>query len=458
MRLFFLFSFVLSTFSGFSQGNMNVSLQYQWSDTLLPASNAHFNTYNEIWGHAKAGREYAIIGTTMGTHIHDITDQGSEEEVAFIPGELQGTQVVHRDYDTYQDHLYIVCDEGNSTLQIVDISQLPDTAIVVYDNDSLLVRSHNIFIDTVSARMYVCGGTEIFAVYSLANPAHPTRLLNAPNDLAFWSGIGYIHDVFVRNDIAYVNAGNNGIFVVDFSDLNDVLMLGSLTFYEQSGYNHSGWLMENGNYYCLADETHGMDLKILDVSDLQNIHVVDTIGVDIAPLSIPHNLIYKGDYLHVAYYHDGYYVWDCSNPESPFIAGYYDTSTQPHLNNYRGAWGVYPFLPSGRVLVSDMQEGLFVFDVSNVTGVDEIQNDRQADLNVFPTIANQIVYVNIPALEENASLSVVNAIGQVIYSELINSKNSTTTETLDVSAFESGLYHVVVQSSSESHTGRIIIR
>ncbi|MFT4682352.1 MAG: hypothetical protein ACI9YU_002214, partial [Flavobacteriales bacterium] len=67
-------------------------------------------------------------------------------------------------------------------------------------------------------------------------------------------------------------------------------------------------------------------------------------------------------------------------------------------------------------------------------------------------------YVNIPALEENASLSVVNAIGQVIYSELINSKNSTTTETLDVSAFESGLYHVVVQSSSESHTGRIIIR
>ena len=436
---------------------MNVSLQYQWSDSLLPPSSAHFNTYNEIWGYARDGREYAIIGTTMGTHIHDITTPGNEEEVAFIPGVLQGVQVVHRDYDTYQDHLYIVCDEGNSTLQIVDISQLPDTAIVVYDDDALLVRSHNIFIDTLSARMYVCGGTEIFGVYSIADPANPVRLLNAPNDIPFWTGIGYLHDVFVRNDIAYCNAGNNGLFVVDFSDLNDVLMLGSLTFYEQSGYNHSGWLMENGNYYCLADETHGMDLKILDVSDLQNIHVVDTISTDIAPLTIPHNLIYKDDLLHVAYYHDGYYVWDCSDPESPVIAGFYDTSIQPHVGDYRGAWGVYPLLPSGRVLISDMQEGLFVFDISNITAIDDVENETLSDLKVFPTVANEVAYVNVPALERMSTLSIVNSVGQIMFTRSLRASAKPLTQTLDVSSFGSGLYHVVVQSDSKAVTGSLVV-
>lgn len=458
MRIFILLSFVLFSVFGFSQESMNVTQQYHWSDAALPPSSAHFNTYNEIWGHAKDGREYAIIGTTMGTHIHDITDLGSEEEVAFIPGELQGGQVVHRDFDTYQDHLYIVCDEGNSTLQIVDISQLPDTAIVVYDSNALLVRSHNIFIDSVSARMYVCGGTEIFGVYSLADPANPVRLLNAPNDLAFWTSIGYIHDVFVRNDIAYLNAGYNGLFVVDFSDINDVLMLGSLMFYEQSGYNHSGWLMENGNYYCLADETHGMDLKIIDVSDVQNMHVVDTIGTDIAPLSIPHNLIYDNELLHVAYYHDGYYVWDCSNPEAPVIAGYYDTSTQPHAGDYRGAWGVYPFLPSGRILISDMQEGLFVLDISNITGLDETGNDTYSKLIVFPTVAREVAYINIPAMESKSTLRIVNSIGQIVYTKPLKATISITTETLDVSSFKSGLYHLVVLSDSRALTGHMIVQ
>lgn len=458
MRVVLALSLLLGCFCGFSQGSMNVALQYQWSDNSLPPSSAHFNTYNEIWGHAKDGREYAIIGTTMGTHIHDITDQGSETEVAFIPGALQGVEVVHRDYDTYQDYLYIVCDEGNSTLQIVDISGLPDTAIVVYDDNALLVRSHNIFIDTLSARMYVCGGTEIFGVYSIADPANPVRLMNAPNDLPFWTNIGYIHDVFVRNDIAYLNAGFNGLYVVDFSDLNDVLMLGSLTFYEQSGYNHSGWLMENGNYYCLADETHGMDLKILDVSDLQNIHVVDTISTDIAPLTIPHNLIYKDDLLHVSYYHDGYYVWDCSDPESPVIAGFYDTSTQPHVGDYRGAWGVYPLLPSGRVLISDMQEGLFVFDISNITGVDQLESEGSSVLKVFPTVASNVAYVNVPALAETGTLNVVNSLGQIVHTSTVNSKANISTETLDVSSYKSGLYHIVVRSNSKVLTGRIIIR
>ena len=52
--------------------------------------------------------------------------------------------------------IYIVCDEGNSsTLQIIDISNLPNSVTTVYDSDSLFQKSHNIFIDTY-IRQTIC--------------------------------------------------------------------------------------------------------------------------------------------------------------------------------------------------------------------------------------------------------------------------------------------------------------
>jgi hypothetical protein len=46
---------------------------------------------------------------------------------------------------------------------------------------------------------------------------------------------------------------------------------------------------------------------------------------------------------------------------------YYPTSSRSHQNGrYQGAWGVYPLLPSGNILVSDMQEGLFVIENVNL--------------------------------------------------------------------------------------------
>jgi len=39
-----------------------------------------------------------------------------------------------------------------------------------------------------------------------------------------------------------------------------------------------------------------------------------------------------------------------------------DTYTGPDQQYYKGAWGVYPLLPSGNILVSDMQSGLFIVE------------------------------------------------------------------------------------------------
>lgn len=419
---------------------------FNWQDPTLVPSSAHFNTYNEIWGYAKDGNEYAIIGTTAGTHIFDVTVPESSTEVEFIEGALVGPQVIHRDYHDYDDYLYIVCDEGQSTLQIADLSFLPDSAPVVYDSNELFPRSHNIFIDSASARMYVCGGTMLFAVYSLEDPENPTLLVDCPNDVPFWSSVGYVHDVFVRGDTAYLNAEWRGVFVVDFSDLNDITMIGSLDTYDQQGYNHSGWLMPNQPYYAFADETHGTDLKIVDVSDMSDLVVTDTISSDINRNSIVHNLIYTEEYLFVSHYFDGLYVYECSNPAKPTLAAYYDTSTETHQNQvYRGCWGVYPFLPSGNILASDMQTGLWIFNTPLLSDGEVVETERMFD--VYPNPTADVLWV--PNQQVGSKFQLLDVNGRMHTQGILSSN-------LNVSELESGIYLLRVLSDEGLFTSRFI--
>ena len=134
----------------------------------------------EIWGYTDStGNEYAIIGSSVGTHIFDVTNAVNSHEVVFIPGRIQGPSLIHRDFHDFDQYLYIVADEGMSSLQIADLRFLPDSAPLVYDSDSLLRTSHNIFIDTASKVLYTCGGiakmhngplltTNHLSLYSLA--------------------------------------------------------------------------------------------------------------------------------------------------------------------------------------------------------------------------------------------------------------------------------------------------
>ena len=63
----------------------------------------------------------------------------------------------------------------------------------------------------------------------------------------------------------------------------------------------------------------------------------------------------------VSYYHDGVQIYDISNPAAPTKVAYYDTeTTNTSYNGFVGSWGAYPYLPSGNVLVSDINNGLFV--------------------------------------------------------------------------------------------------
>ena len=325
---------------GIGQQYFTTNLLFNWSDTTLPGSSVFNNTYNEVWGIVDGGKEYAIIGSTMGTHIFDVDNPSAAYMADFIPGRAQGGVIIHRDYHDYMGYLYVVADEGASSLQIIYLSFLPDSVLVVYDSDSLIKTSHNIFIDTVTARLYACGvrdgagNYDKLVIYSLTNPISPAKM-------ATWNIAG-VHDIFVRNDTAYINAGMNGLYIVDFTIPTAPVQLDLLSTYADQGYNHSGWLNDDGTVYAFADETKDMKIKICDVSDPTNIIVhPNLIGSDVHPdSSMAHNLIFRDSLLYVSYYHDGLQVFDLANPKQPVKVASYDTYSPGDHYSYRGAWGV----------------------------------------------------------------------------------------------------------------------
>ncbi len=363
-----------------------------WSDSTLVGSERFDNTYNEVWGVVVDGIEYAIIGSTYGTHFIDVSDPQTPTEVYVLEGADQGSAIIHRDYHDYNGFLYAVADEGDlSTLQVMDLSFLPDSVSVVYDSQELIFRTHNIFIDTSSAIMYACitaGTDHAFSplrLFDISDPRDPQVIAAYRNFDGFF--VSQVHDTYVRNDTAYLNCAQTGLIIADFSDPTEPVALGILPSfdYPQSGYNHSGWLSDDGHTYVFADENWGMDVKVLDVSDPSVPTLLDTIDAESpSPLSIPHNQVISGEYLYVSYYYDGLQVYDISDPNNTTRVLYYPTSSKPFDRNYEGAWGVYPFLPSGNILVSDMQEGLFVIQaVDPIIGSTSDQS-IDSDWRIYP--------------------------------------------------------------------------
>ncbi|MFN5237377.1 MAG: choice-of-anchor B family protein, partial [Bacteroidota bacterium] len=241
---------------------------------------------------------------------------------------------------------------------------------------------------------------------------------------------GHIHDGYVNRDTAFLDAGDAGMCVADFSIPSQPKLLGSLTNYPGKGYNHSGWRSEDGRYYFMADENHGSPVKTVDVQDFEDMQVVDSYNAASSPTQIPHNPLVACNYLYVAYYYDGLQVYDISDPLNVERVLYYDTSTEPDGPSYKGAWGVNPFLPSGNILIADMQNGLFVFKgvgdncVAGTSSSSGEQQSEAAGLDVSPVPSSGYLKVSIgsdPAETQHGVITISDLKGTVMHTQTFES-------------------------------------
>ncbi|MEL7021458.1 MAG: choice-of-anchor B family protein, partial [Bacteroidota bacterium] len=321
-------------------------------------------------------------GSSDYVHFIDLRIPTEPTEIARFEG---GNTTNWRDMKTYGDVAYAVSDNTVEGLLVFDLSLLPDTVLQVGQYQDVFLRAHNIYIDEANARLYVVGtDTERNGVIIYDLSCDPRR----PEFLASISTLpeGYIHDIYVRDNIAYASHGFSGYAVWDFNDVEQPVKLATL---ETGGYNHSSWVTEDGEYAVFAEEIpQGEPLGIIDLRDMMDgdIEIVQKFAFPLlAPDftdATPHNPYVRGHHVISSYYEDGIHVYDISDPLQPREVAYYDTyPDNEEYTGYNGNWGAYPYLPSGILLASDRTYGLFVLRADNVS-FSEVTPFNQVDVQL----------------------------------------------------------------------------
>ena len=331
----------------FAQINMNVEL-LSHVDFAPEAS--------DIWGYVDdLGREYAIIGTSTGTRFYDITNPTTP----VLVGTISGPNSIWRDIKTYSHYAYVVEDQvsSNQALQIIDLSNLPNSVSLAANYSATFTHAHNLYIDETRGFAYVVGGDVANGVGGISklNLTIPT----VPMQVATYAS-NYVHDVYVRNDTAYASAVFSGrlqILKVNPTSFSLVTQFNTVPH----NFTHNAWTTEDGAFVATTDEVTGGTLKVWDIRNLANIELADAYSANAS--AIIHNVHIKGQYAFVSHYTEGLQIIDLSDPFNITRVGYYDTYPGPS-SGFNGAWGVYPYLPSGNVIVSDIQSGLWVFGLT----------------------------------------------------------------------------------------------
>lgn len=334
--------------SGYAQRNIELLSRLQYNFRL-----------SNIWGWtAPDGTEYALVGTQQGVSIVSLKDPRNPREVAAVPGSSSNW----REIKTWKNHAYVVTDQSNTNdgLLIIDLSKLPDSVSYVNWNPNIpglgmFGRCHTLFIDKkgvcyLNGSQLNSGGVIMADVKT--NPKAPIYLGKG--------AATYIHDGYAHNDTLYAGEIYNGrVAIYDVKDKNNVKLLA--TQKTPASFTHNAWLSDNGKFLFTTDEVNNAPIAAYDISNLNDIQEIDQFR-RIETLNkgvVPHNVLVKGDFLVTAYYTDGVNIIDASHPDKLIEIGNYDTYPGAD-GGYNGAWGVYPYFPSGNIVVSDISNGLYV--------------------------------------------------------------------------------------------------
>jgi len=330
------------------------------SISLLSQTIIRRNLVTDVWGYIdqSTGKEYAIVGdfTFRGNNrvggytLVDVSEPSNPQIASSL------TNVIGADMKTSGHYLYMA-NSGNpnaadDSSRVVDISD-PMNPVVV----GAFQAAHNIFV--AGSYLYVSfedsSGLRIFDIGT--DPAIPQLVWEA-NIFGRRDG----HDVAVIRDRMYDFHGPDGTYIYDVSDPANPQLLGAV---RHLIYHHSGWVTDDDNFLFICDESaknQEADVTIWDITDPANAVLVGDIT---DPFTRVHNLYIIDTLAYVSYYEAGLKIFDVSTPAEPKLLDQFNTNLNKGTglgSGFTGAWGVYPFSPTGNIFVSDVDNGLFVFE------------------------------------------------------------------------------------------------
>lgn len=338
---------------------------------------------NDIWGYTdEEGNEYALVGKHYGFGIVDVTNSSSLNEVFNVFDE----QTTWRDIKVWNNHAYVTC-ECSSGLLIVDMNPLPQSSSLNYtywkSGDTFeFSSSHNIFIDE-NGVAYIFGANVgkggAIMLDLTQDPMNPVELGIYDEE--------YLHDGVVRGDTLWGGAVYIGdAQVIDVTDKSEPVLMSS--WKTPSSFTHNMWFSDDNNYLFTTDEVTNGSIASYDVSNIFNPKEIDIWQPQDTGI-IPHNTHFFDDYLITSHYTIGINIIDVKRPNNMIETGRFDTSPSYNYEGFHGCWGAYPWLPSGKILATDIETGLYVFQPTYQRGcyLEGAVTDQHTGSPIFfPTI------------------------------------------------------------------------
>ena len=340
------------------------------------------SSVNDVWGwtDSTTGKEYALVGLDNGTAFVDLS---SDEPIYLGKLSTATTPSSWRDVKIYGDYAFVVSEAANHGMQVFDLAKLRGVSNPPenFNADFRYVNfgnAHNIVVNEESGFVYPVGTARNDAFnggvhfISIQDPVNPSLL-------GGYADAGYTHDAQVitysgpdmdyQGQEIFIGANEDQMVVVDITDKLNPSEISSLN-YSQLGYTHQGWFTEDQRYFILGDELDEINFGfnsrtlVFDLQDLDNpvLHTTYT-----GPTSaIDHNGYVKGDEFYLANYTAGMRLIDISDIQNGNLneSGFFDTYPQNNTASFNGVWSVYPYFESGKILISDINSGLFIVQKS----------------------------------------------------------------------------------------------
>jgi hypothetical protein len=153
-------------------------------------------------------------------------------------------------------------------------------------------------------------------------------------------------------------------------------------------------------------------------------------------------------YAYVSYYYNGFQMYDVSDPNNITRVAYYNTSTIPVGTRYEGAWGIYTF-GDGIVLISDMQNGLFILNVGQAMSNTEILKAEDI-FGFYPNPNLGQIYFN--GQEPVSKIELIDLNGRKVFDAKVNSNKVSVP-----SEFSNGIYILRSWSKGVPSNSKLIL-
>ncbi len=343
---------------------------------FLPLSQIGGGNGNDIWGWTDplTGKEYAIMGRTSGTSFVDVSDPSTPVYLGNLPPHASNS--TWRDIKVYANHAFIVSEATQSGMQVFNLTQLRNVSSppVTFSETawySGFSNAHNLVINEDTGYAYAVGSNTCSGGLHMVNISNPT----SPTSAGCFSSDGYTHDaqcvLYHGPDLDHqlkeicLNSNEDTLTIVDVTNKSAPAQLSRKT-YSGVQYTHQGWLTEDHVYFLIDDELdesrngHNTRTYIWNVSNLDNPALIGSYTSSVS--AIDHNQYVKGNYSYQSNYRAGLRILDISDIANGNLteAGYFDIYPSSDSPNFNGSWSNYPFFTSGIIVVSGIEQGLYV--------------------------------------------------------------------------------------------------